>query len=141
MRIQNTLTPHKTLDNHGIQYSVCQEYNHISRYRCLRKIVHGIDEMKDRFVTHETSNAIESNVEVVFHIVTYEEENRLDLIAYNYLGNPTYAWVIAYLNDIEDGYTIMEGMTLQIPKNIYTLFNAGEMLQSIPPTMLNLGSE
>ena len=63
------------------------------------------------------------------------------MIAYRELGSAQYAWVIAYFNNIEDGFTAREGTRLRIPNSITDLFSGGEMLASVPPTLLNLGSE
>ena len=82
-----------------------------------------------------------NNLEVQYHVVETGEENRLDLIANKYLGSPTYSWVIAYFNQIEDGFTIREGQTLVIPKTITSLFAEGELLAPITALALNLGEE
>ena len=74
-------------------------------------------------------------------VVETGEENRLDLIANTYLGSATYSWVIAYFNQIEDGYTVREGQTLIIPKTITSLFSDGEILAPITALALNLGEE
>lgn len=133
-------TPYDTLEHSGIAYSVCREYNHISRYRNLRQIIHRPND-SDRYVTLETSNAFTSHTDVIYHDVTVEEENRLDIVANTYLGSPTYSWVIAYFNHIEDGYTIREGQKLMIPRNITALFDKGEILEPRTALILNLGEE
>ena len=140
MKIQDTLTPYSEVEHLGIQYCTCRDYEHISRYRGLRQVVHG-PESTERFVALETSNAFTSNTEVVYHDVKSYEENRLDIIANNYLGSATYAWVIAYFNGIEDGFTVSEGQRLAIPKSVSSLFNKGEMLAPVSALQLNLGEE
>ena len=139
MKIQNTTTPYKVIDYDGIQYSVCRDFNHISRYRCLRNVVH--QPTKDRWIALETRNAFTSSADVTYHTVTAVEENRLDIIANNLLGSASYSWVISYFNGIEDGFTAREGTVLMVPKSISALFQSGELLASIPPTQLNLGTE
>lgn len=128
------------LEYRGIAYSVCREFNHISRYRTLRQVVHNPNDL-DRYVTLETPNAFTTHTEVIYHDVTVNEENRLDIIANQYLGSPTYAWVIAYFNQIEDGYTVYEGQKLMIPTNITALFDSGEILEPRTALVLNLGEE
>lgn len=128
------------LEYRGIAYSVCREFNHISRYRTLRQVVHNPNDL-DRYVTLETPNAFTTHTEVIYHDVTVNEENRLDIIANQYLGSPTYAWVIAYFNQIEDGYTVYEGQKLMIPTNITALFDNGEILEPRTALVLNLGEE
>jgi hypothetical protein len=134
-------TPYKLIQHDGIVYSVCRDFNHISRYRNLRQIVHAPDSV-DRYVTLETPNPFVTHTEVKYHEVTVPEINRLDIIAEKELGSSTYAWVIAYFNNIEDGYTVMEGQRLKIPEGgITKLLNNGEILAPITPTKLNLGEE
>lgn len=140
MEFYNTLVPYKTLDYKGIQYTSCRDFNHISRYRGLRQVIHSPNE-PDRLVTLETPNPFTTNTDVNYYEVSADTENRLDVIAYRFLGSAQYAWVIAYFNGIEDGFTCREGQRLAIPKSISSLFNTGEILQSIPASTLNLGSE
>ena len=132
--------PYEDLEHRGIAYSVCREFNHISRYRNLRQIIHNPNDI-DRYVTLETCNAFTTHTDVIFHDVTIDEENRLDLIAQRYLGSSTYAWVIAYFNQIEDGFTVYEGQKLQIPTTITALFDSGEILEPRTALVLNLGEE
>lgn len=137
----NTLTPYKELPSDPIQYGVCRDYSHISRYRSLRQVIHNTEPV-DVFVSLETPNPFVTNLNNMrVHEVLYEEENRLDIIAEKYLGSASYSWIIAYVNDIEDGYTVRAGQKLKIPHNITELMQSGELLQSIPAMQLNLGSE
>lgn len=134
--------PYKKLDYKYITYSVCREYDHISRYKGLRQIVHSPEYQNERFISHETSNAITyRNIPVTWHNVLTDEVNRLDIIAYRYLGSAQYAWVIAYFNNIEDGFTCYLDQSLKIPNSISDLMKDGEMLSNISPTYLNLGTE
>ena len=142
MKILNTLEPYKVLDTEGgIQYGVCRDFSHVSRYRGLRQVTHCPDVREDRFVAFETPNPFTTHTYVKYYDVPEFEENRLDLIAYKFLGDATYAWVLAYFNHIEDGFTVKEGQRLMIPNSITDLFNKGEMLAPINPTKLNLGGE
>ena len=141
MKFYDTLTPYRTIEYRGIQYTVCRDYSHISRYRCLRQVIFA-PKSRSRFMALETPNAIVvHNLPVKYHQVTALEENRLDLIANAELGSVTYAWIIAYLNKIADGYTVHEGQRLMIPTSITALFNTGELLAPVSPSVLNLGSE
>lgn len=132
--------PYTEVEHRGIAYSVCKDFNHISRYRNLRQVVHNPNDI-DRYVTLETSNAFTTHTDVVYHDVTVNEENRLDLIAQQYLGSATYGWVIAYFNHIEDGYTVLEGQRLAIPRSVTALFDKGEILEPRTALVLNLGEE
>lgn len=140
MTTQDTTKPYKEINNDGIQYTVCRDYDHISRYRGLRQVIHE-GSNSNRYMALESPNSFSSNVEFTYHDVTTSEENRLDIIARKYLGSASYAWVIAYCNNIEDGFTIFPGQRLAIPLNITSLFNKGEILAPISALTLNLGSE
>lgn len=134
-------TSYETIEHAGIVYSVCRDFNHISRYRNLRQVVH-LPDYTERYVTLETPNPFITHTEIRYHEVTMPEENRLDLIAEKELGSATYSWVIAYFNSIEDGYTVREGQRLKIPdKGVTVLLNRGEILAPITQTRLNLGEE
>lgn len=124
----------------GIAYSVCKDFGHISRYRNLRQVVHKPNSV-DRYVTLETVNPFVSHTEIKYHEVTVTDVNRLDLIAEKELGSATYGWVIAYFNQIEDGYTVREGQKLIIPNSVTALLSSGEVLAPITALRLNLGEE
>lgn len=141
IQVRDLTQPFSTVEYNGIAYSVCREYNHISRYRNLRQVVHEPDSA-DRYVTLETVNAVTTNnLEIIYHVVELSEENRLDLIANKYLGSSTYSWIIAYFNQIDDGYTVREGQTIIIPRSVTALFANGEMLAPVTALRLNLGEE
>lgn len=142
MFILNTLSPYKELDRQGIQYSVCRDYDHISRYRNLRQVIHCPDNASDRFIATEVANPIvENDVQFTYHVVTPDEENRLDVISYKHLGTASYAWAIAYFNNIEDGCTVKPGQTVKVPRSVTDLMTTGNILQSVTALQLNLGSE
>lgn len=140
MRFLDTNTPYRIVERDPIQYTYCADYSHISRYRGLRQVIHQ-GQSPDRFMALETTNAFFSNAKVKYYKVPYQLENRLDLIAYQQLGSANYAWVIAYFNNIQDGFTVFEGTQLAIPTAITDLFEKNELLASISATKLNLGSE
>lgn len=141
MRYYNTLTPYDTVDYEGIEYSVCTEYDHISRYRQLRQVIHNPNSKTERFTALESPNVFTTNIQVEYYKVPNSRVNRLDLISHDTLGDSSYAWIIAYINKIEDGYTVHEGQKLAIPKSLSELFKNGEILSSISPLQLNLGTE
>lgn len=133
--------PYQEIPYEGIQYTNCRDYGHISRYKGLRQVVHNPDNTDERYMALETVNPFTTNSEVDYYEVPSKHENRLDIIAYEELGSASYAWVIAYFNNIEDGFSVHEGQLIKIPKNISSLFNSGEILQTVPALGLNLGSE
>lgn len=136
-----TVTPYKVLPHNGIEYTVCKDYNHISRYRRLRQVIHYL-EGTQRFITSEIQNSYDyDSLDIEYYVVSTDRVNRLDLISYDYYQTTSYNWVIAYINEIADGYTVFEGQTLMIPKRINQLFGSGCVLASVPPTSLNLGTE
>lgn len=138
--VWNTVVPYNVIEYNGIQYTTCRDFDHVSRYKGHRQVIHNADG-DDRFVTLEIPNAFSSNLDVEYYEVPKTEENRLDIIAYKKLGSANYAWVIAYFNSIEDGFSCHEGQLLQIPNNITSLFNSGEILATVSALNLNLGSE
>jgi len=139
----DTLIPYKEIEYNGITYSNCEEYSHVSRYRCLRTVNHVKSDRKSHFISLETPNNIHANIEVIYYIVRAEEENRLDIISNKYLGSAEYTWVLSYINEIHDGYTVHEGQKIMIPasKSVTALFETGEMLASVNPLLFNLGEE
>lgn len=141
MHFFNTLEPYHILEHKGIQYGVCRDFNHISRYRRLRQVVHNPSDNVERFAALETPNPFETHQDVKYYVVSTSEENRLDIIAYKTLGSANYAWVIAYFNGIEDGFTVSAGQKLMIPDAIMSLFGKGEVLAPVSPLTLNLGTE
>lgn len=133
--------PYQEIPYEGIQYTNCRDYGHISRYKGLRQVVHNPDNTDERYMALETVSPFITNSDVDYYEVPSRYENRLDIIAYEKLGSASYAWVIAYFNNIEDGFSVHEGQLIKIPKNISSLFNSGEILQTVPALGLNLGSE
>ena len=136
----DTYNPYKEVERDPIQYTYCVDFGHISRYRGLRQVVHQ-GQSKDRFMALETTNPFETSANLRYYTVPLRLQNRLDLIAKEELGSAQYAWIIAYINRIADGFTVLEGTELALPASITTLFEKGELLASIPATRLNLGSE
>jgi hypothetical protein len=137
----DTLKPYKVLEHNGIQYTTCRDFDHISRYKGLRQVIHNPDDSQDRFITLETPNPISTNLKFSYYEVSSDEENRLDLLSYKFYGSAQYSWILSYFNNIEDGFTVYEGQKLKVISNFTELFNTGELLASIPATTLNLGSE
>ena len=140
MIFPDTYSPYKVVERDRIQYTYCADYNHISRYRALRQVVHQ-GQSDDRFIALETTNPISSSVSMTRYTVPAHLENRLDLIAEEHLGSATYAWIIAYVNRIQDGYTVIEGTELAIPVSVTSLFESGQLLEPVQVTKINLGSE
>lgn len=141
MNFPNIYEPYKEVDREPIQYTYCKDFNHICRYKGLRQVIHEGLSVENRFIALETTNPFETASSIKYYTVPANLENRLDLIAQEQLGSATYAWVIAYINHIADGFTVLEGTVLKIPSSITSLFNKGEILAALPANKLNLGSE
>ena len=141
MGFADTYSKYAEVERDPIQYTYCVDYKHISRYRTLRQVIHqGLSE--GRFVALETTNPIPTvSKNFKYYTVPLNRENRLDLIAADLLGSATYSWVIAYINRIQDGFTVLQGTQLIVPISLTSLFEKGGMLESITATKLNLGSE
>lgn len=140
MRIQDTYHPYKTVERDPIQYTYCVDYSHLSRYRALRQVIHQ-GQAGTRYVALETVNPFSTSSDMKYYTVPAHLENRLDIIAKEQLGSANYSWIIAYVNRISDGFTVLEGTTLAIPTSVTALFEKGELLAPISATKLNLGSE
>ena len=140
VKFPDTYSLYKEVQRDPIQYTYCVDFEHISRYQALRQVIHqGLSE--DRYVALETSNPFSTNSNLKYYTVPHDRQNILDLIAEEQLGSANYAWVIAYVNKIADGFTVLEGTQLAIPLSISALFDKGELLASVSATKLNLGSE
>lgn len=137
----DTLIPYKVLPHLGIEYNVCRNFDHISRYKGLRQVVHAPLDQDQRFIALETVNPIDIHASYSWYEVMPTEENRLDLIAKKFYGSAQYSWVISYMNRIEDGFSVASGQRIMILDNFMDLFNSGELLASIPAMILNLGAE
>ena len=96
MRFPDTYNQYKEIKRDPIQYTYCVDFDHISRYRALRQVIHqGLSD--DRFVALETVNPLEIKSNFKYYTVPANRENRLDLIAQEQLGSAKYAWVISYV--------------------------------------------
>lgn len=139
-KFPDTWRPYRKVERDPIQYTYCVDFDHLSRYRTLRQVIHE-GKKPSRYVGLETTNAFNSEAHMNTYIVPHNLENRLDLIARDQLGSAEYAWVIAYINKIADGFTVLEGTQLRIPDSITALFDKGEILSTVDVTKINLGSE
>lgn len=136
----DTLQEYKDIGHPSIEYTVCRDYDHISRYKGLRQVIHNPSDL-DRYIALETPNPVTTNASYFFYEVPLVEENRLDVIAKKFYGSAQYSWIISYTNNIEDGYSVNAGQRIKILDNFTDLFSKGEILASIPAMTLNLGSE
>lgn len=75
-----------------------EAYDYTSRYT---HVPYFYDTLRDKEVYGIGDNMLK-NIAFVSHKVT--EEDTLDTLALKYYNNPTYWWVIAYFNDIQDAF-------------------------------------
>lgn len=62
-----------------------------------------------------TRVSYDSDTDVTYHIVTEQDENRLDKISEQYYDDSSYWWLIAMANNIIDPFIVVKGTTLKIP--------------------------
>lgn len=108
-----------------LEYLEPRLYKNANRYQGLRRIqVNDTDK-----VIHETwvQKFIDQTSQDSFVTITIENENRLDIISYEYYETPRFWWVIALANNIIDPFDIPVGTTLRIPI-IVSLYNEGGVL-------------
>lgn len=99
----------------SVTYNENNEYSTgKSRYQVLR-VVKDTDNGESYLETYNNVKVPEIEGEDVFHIVAHNEVNRLDIIANNYFGDPTYWWAIALANDFIDPFVVNEGEMIRIP--------------------------
>lgn len=88
-----------------------ESYDYLSRYT---HVPYYFDEIKQREVYGIGSN-VDKNSPYVSHKLT--SEDTLHSLSLQYYNNPTYWWVIAYFNDIQDSFVhlIKHYTILKIP--------------------------
>lgn len=93
------------------------------------------------YLALETPNAFTTDIEIDYYEVPTDEENRLDLIAYKLFGSATRSWIIAYMNKLEDGFSVRAGQKLVVPKSFDKLFDRDEILAPVAYDTLKLREE
>jgi len=56
-------------------------------------------------------------------IMRVKETDRLDKLAFDYLGDGRLWWVLCLINDLKLPFDIMPGMLIRIPKDVSKIFN------------------
>lgn len=92
-------------------------YKYISRYAKTRTITNQGLPFHEITVSKEIPESLTDKYITVSNI----QQNRLDLISYEYYGSAIYWWYIAETNNIIDPFDIPRGTTLRIPplSNMY----------------------
>jgi hypothetical protein len=75
-----------------------ESYDYLSRYT---QVPYYFDDIKQREIYGLGSNIVKDS-QYVSHKVT--SEDTLHSLSLQYYNNPTYWWVIAYFNDIQDSF-------------------------------------
>lgn len=87
-----------------------KNYNYFSRYTSFPIYYNQID---NKYV-YGTTSQLKTDVNYILHKV--KNGDTLDTLALTYYNNPTFFWVIAYFNNIQDAFTKLKiGDTLMIP--------------------------
>ena len=76
-----------------------ENFDYVSRYTDVPYYYNQVDK-KD---IYGLGSNLFKNTSWVAHKV--KQEDTLDSLALNYYNNPTYWWIIAYFNDIQDAFT------------------------------------
>lgn len=88
-----------------------KDYNRISRYSVFPYYYNRLD---NKYMYGLTAHLKNKDVSYVNHYV--KDDETLDSIALYYYNNPTYYWVIADFNRIQDPFEVLKvGTTLRIP--------------------------
>jgi hypothetical protein len=87
-----------------------KDYQYFSRYQNIPYYFH----TEDRKYISGTTTHINSNTPYVLHEVKINDT--LDTLALHYYNNPTYFWIIADFNKIQNPYLKLDlGLKLKIP--------------------------
>lgn len=88
-----------------------KDYDRVSRYSVFPYYYNRLD---DKYMYGITSHLKKDVHKYVTHIV--KDKDTLDSIALYYYNNPTYFWIVADFNNIQDPYSeLKEGTLLKIP--------------------------
>ena len=95
-----------------------------SRYKRDQRIVN--DNLEEYIETHNKKTIAESSSDS-YYVVTKKDEQRLDLISFNYYKTPLLWWVIAEASGITDPFDVPIGTVLKIP-DISAIYGVGGVL-------------
>ena len=107
------------------QYSIrTTQQNRTSRYRNLDRI---LDDESNLYVETSEPVKVDKSPTDTFHIVTKKDENRLDLVSWQYYGNSLLWWVIAEASDIVNPFDVPRDTVLRIPDKS-TIFGINNLI-------------
>lgn len=88
-----------------------KEYDKTSRYQILRVIL----DNQQRYLETYNQVTIPESDDDTYHIVKFNEEGRLDIIANDYYNNSSYWWILAIANEMIDPFSFKKGIMLRVP--------------------------
>jgi len=95
-----------------------KNYDKFSRYSSFPYYFHTVD---NKYI-YGTTQHLRDNIPYTIH--TVKNGDNLDTLALKYYNNPTYYWIIADFNKINDPYIkLKEGMQIRIPSFSMLAFN------------------
>ena len=87
-----------------------KDYDYISRYASFPYYYN----IRDKKYIYGFTSQLNKDVNYTLHKVKPTET--LDTISLDYYNNPTYYWVLAYFNNIQDAFEpLIEGQEIKIP--------------------------
>ncbi len=110
----------------ALSYVNPRKYNQMSRYGIYNQILDNVN--NNIYLESYNKTSIDTS-DSTLHIVSKQEEGRLDIISNMYYGTPDRYWAIAMANDILDPLVIVAGTILKIP-SYESLFKSGGPLIS-----------
>lgn len=98
-----------------LTYFVNDEYeSSISRYKILRGVTENND-TRGSYLETQNLRTIPKSDDDIYHVVSDNEVNRLDIISFNYYGTPHLWWAIAWANDFIDPFILKRDDIIRIP--------------------------
>lgn len=95
----------------SIDYLENREYEKTSRYQILRVLLND----NQRYLETYNQVKIPESDNDTYHIVSFNEEGRLDIIANNYYNDPSFWWILAVANQMIDPFDFKKGVMIRIP--------------------------
>ena len=110
----------------ALSYIGPRKYKQMSRYSSYNQI---LDNLNNNIYLESYNKTDIDSSDAILHIVSPQEEGRLDIISNLYYGTPDRYWAIAMANNILDPLVIVTGTVLKIP-SYESLFKTGGPLIS-----------
>lgn len=82
-----------------------------SRYKFVREV----EEVSGIYLDLPSFKSIPESPGDIYHVVSVNDENRLDRVSHTYYDTTELYWVIALANGIVDPLTVKAGLVLRVP--------------------------